>query len=230
MERELLEAQRQRASSARSWRRARSATARYGDSVYLVEPQLKEGEGGLRDIHTALWLAKVKYVDPATSPSWCEKGVLTEREHAEIEAARDFLWRVRNALHFLTGQHQDQLTFEYQERIAADLGYRDDGTQKGVEQFMRAYYLHARDGESLLRRHHRALPRAPEAVPAARRAWAAARSAPACASPAASSSSAIRRRLPRRSDAAAAGLRRCAAPRRAAQRRQPRARSAPAPA
>jgi len=73
-----------------------------------------------------------------------EKGVLTEREHTEIAAARDFLWRVRNALHFLSGQHQDQLTFEFQERIAADLGYRDAGHSKGVEQFMRAYYLHAR--------------------------------------------------------------------------------------
>ena len=73
-----------------------------------------------------------------------EKGVLTEREHEEIAAARDFLWRVRNALHFLSGQHQDQLTFEYQERIAADLGYRDDGHSRDVEQFMRDYYLHAR--------------------------------------------------------------------------------------
>jgi [protein-PII] uridylyltransferase len=116
---------------------------KFGDSVYLVEPQLKEGEGGLRDIHTAMWLAKVKYV-VRDLQDLMEKGVLTEREHDEIAAARDFLWRVRNALHFLSGQHLDQLTFEYQERIAADLGYRDDGHSRDVEQFMRAYYLHAR--------------------------------------------------------------------------------------
>ncbi len=116
---------------------------RYGDSVYLVEPQVKEGEGGLRDLHTAMWLAKVRFVIHDL-PDLVAKGVLTEREHAEIQAARDTLWRVRNALHFQAGQHQDQLTFEYQERIAADLGYRDDGTTRGVEQFMRHYYLQAR--------------------------------------------------------------------------------------
>lgn len=116
---------------------------KYGDSVYLVEPHVKEGEGGLRDLHTAMWLAKVKFV-VHDLPELVAKGVLTERELAEIVAARDFLWRVRNALHFCSGQHQDQLTFEYQERIAADLGYRDSGTLRGVEQFMRAYYLQAR--------------------------------------------------------------------------------------
>jgi len=116
---------------------------RFGDSVYLVEPHIKEGEGGLRDIHTAMWLAKVKYVVRDLA-ELMEKGVLTQSDYAEIAAARDFLWRVRNALHFLSGQHLDQLTFEFQERIAADLGYHDSGHAKAVERFMRDYYLHAR--------------------------------------------------------------------------------------
>jgi [protein-PII] uridylyltransferase len=115
---------------------------RYGDSVYLVEPQIKEGEGGLRDIHTAMWLAKVKYKLHRLD-ELVQKGVITEREQAEIVAAQDFLWRVRNGMHFRSGQHQDQLTFELQERISDDLGYRDVEHAKGVEQFMRAYYLHA---------------------------------------------------------------------------------------
>lgn len=115
---------------------------RYGDSVYLVEPHLKEGEGGLRDLHTALWLAKVKFKTNNVD-ELVQKGVVTERERAEVEAARDFLFRVRNALHFLSGRHEDHLTFEYQERIAAELGFVDDANRRGVEQFMRDYYFHA---------------------------------------------------------------------------------------
>src|SRR4029079_14527592 len=69
---------------------------RYGDSVYLVEPHVKEGEGGLRDLHTAMWLVKVKYV-VQDLPELVAKGVLTENEFEEIRVARDFLWRVRNA-------------------------------------------------------------------------------------------------------------------------------------
>jgi len=115
---------------------------RYGDSVYLLEPQLKEGEGGLRDLHTAMWMAKVKFKTNHTG-ELVQKGVITGRELEELEAARDFLFRVRNALHFMSGKHQDQLTFEYQERIATELGFEGSPNIKGVEQFMRTYYLHA---------------------------------------------------------------------------------------
>ena len=115
---------------------------RYGDSVYVLEPQLKEAEGGLRDLHTAMWMAKVKFKTNIIA-ELVQKSVITEREREELEAARDFLWRVRNALHFRSGQHQDQLTFEYQERIAEDLGFHPTANLKGVEHFMRTYYLHA---------------------------------------------------------------------------------------
>jgi [protein-PII] uridylyltransferase len=115
---------------------------RYGDSVYILEPQIKEGEGGLRDLHTAMWMAKVKFKTNSIA-ELVQKGVITEREQEELESARDFLFRVRNALHFLSGEHQDRLTFEYQERIAADLGFRETATIKGVEHFMRTYYLNA---------------------------------------------------------------------------------------
>lgn len=115
---------------------------RYGDSVYLLEPHLKEGEGGLRDLHTALWMAKVKFKTNKLD-ELVQKGVITDRERSEIEEARDFLFRVRNGLHFITGQHQDQLRFEYQERVAAELGFKDLPNSQAVEQFMRQYYLHA---------------------------------------------------------------------------------------
>jgi [protein-PII] uridylyltransferase len=142
---------------------------------------LKEGEGGLRDMHTALWLAKVKYKTNSV-PELVQKGVLTERERGEIEAARDFLWRVRNSLHFATGQHQDQLTFEHQERIAAEFDFRDDGKSRGVEQFMRAYYLHAAtinrfSDEIIARCTRRPVPYRVLGY------WVGARSAPAYASP-----------------------------------------------
>lgn len=115
---------------------------RYGGSVYLLEPDVKEGEGALRDIHTALWIArvklKVKQID-ALAP----EGVLPPKDLAELKTAQDFLWRVRNELHFVSGKHQDQLTFEEQEKVAVVLGFKDDGVTKGVEAFMRSYYLHA---------------------------------------------------------------------------------------
>ena len=114
----------------------------FGDSVYLLEPELKEGAGGLRDIHTAMWIAKVKY-KVKDMRELVVKGVISERERAEIEASQDFLFRVRNALHFLTGSHQDHLTFELQDRVAPELGFGDDGTNRPVERFMKTYYTHA---------------------------------------------------------------------------------------
>ncbi len=116
----------------------------YGDSVYLLEPQIKEGQGGLRDLHTALWIAKIKF-KVGSLRELAVKGVMNANELAEIEAARDFLFRVRNAMHFLTGAHQDQLTFELQELVAENLGYTaaGAGTLKPVERFLRDYYLQA---------------------------------------------------------------------------------------
>jgi [protein-PII] uridylyltransferase len=110
---------------------------KYGDSVYLLEPQLKEGEGGLRDLHTALWLAKVKYKIHSLD-ELVHKAIITEDERDEVSNARDFLWRVRNALHFASGRHHDQLTFEFQERIAPMLGF-GEGTA-ATDRLMHAYY------------------------------------------------------------------------------------------
>jgi [protein-PII] uridylyltransferase len=115
---------------------------KYGDSVYVLEPQLKDGPGGLRDIHTAMWLAKVKYKVKSVR-DLVLKGVINDRELLDIEASQDFLFRVRNALHFLTGAHQDQLTFEFQDPIAAELGFGGDGARRAVVDFMKTYFVHA---------------------------------------------------------------------------------------
>ena len=113
---------------------------RYGDSVYLLEPQIKEGEGGLRDLHTAMWLAKVKYKVHSLD-ELMQKAVITETERDEVAQARDFLWRVRNSLHFASGRHQDQLTFEFQERIAPMMGFGAGAA--GTDRLMNAYYQSA---------------------------------------------------------------------------------------
>jgi [protein-PII] uridylyltransferase len=114
----------------------------FGESVYLLEPQLKEGEGGLRDLQTAFWMARVKFKIRHLK-ELVQKSVVSERDLDSVLCSRDFLWRVRNSLHFLSGTHQDQLMFEYQERVAQILGYGDAEERRGVERFMRDYYLHA---------------------------------------------------------------------------------------
>src|SRR5207244_2877942 len=127
--------------------------ARSGDSVYLLQPQLKDGQGGLRDLHTALWMAKVRF-KVRSFRELVTLGVIGEAAVAELETALDFLWRVRNALHLAANGHQDQLTFELQERIGPTLGFAEG--QAGVEAFMRAYYAHAttvaRFGEAVIAR------------------------------------------------------------------------------
>ena len=114
----------------------------YGGSVYLLEPDIKEGEGGLRDIHTALWISRVKHGIKKLD-ALVTKGLIQEKDLAELRISQDFLLRVRNELHFSSEKHQDQLTFEEQEKVGQALGFKGEGTLKGVEVFMRSYYLHA---------------------------------------------------------------------------------------
>ncbi len=121
---------------------ARERHERYGGSVYLLEPDVKEGEGGLRDIHTALWIAKVRCQAQGLK-ELLDKEILSLQELNKLTEARDFLWRVRNELHFSSGKHQDQLTFEEQEKVAPALGFKDEGKMKAVEAFMRSYYMQA---------------------------------------------------------------------------------------
>ncbi|MFB3896364.1 MAG: hypothetical protein ACE14V_08690, partial [bacterium] len=116
----------------------------FGDSVYHQEPNIKEGCGGLRDLHTALWVAQARF-GIQTIAELQHQGILSESEREEVETARDYLWRVRNYLHYLTGKKRDNLTFDLQGQVAAAMGYTDDLVGSAVEQFMRHYYLYARD-------------------------------------------------------------------------------------
>ena len=147
---EVLNRNQQKFFARPSSRKAANAMRQYGDSIYLLEPQIKEGEGGLRDLHTAMWLAKVKYKVHSLE-ELVQKAVITEPEAAEVIEARDFLWRVRNSLHFLTGRHFDQITFEMQERIEPMLGLHAGGrTGRGLGADARV--LPARSDDPSLRR------------------------------------------------------------------------------
>ncbi len=116
--------------------------ARYGSTVYMLEPNLKEGEGGLRDLHTSLWMARVNFKAYGLR-DLVKKSVLSEQEIEDFKAAQDYLWRIRNELHYLSKRKNDQLHFDQQEAIARFLGYRDTRKAQAVEQFMQDYYAQA---------------------------------------------------------------------------------------
>ncbi len=122
-------------------REARERREKFGDSIYLLEPNLKQSEGGLRDLQMGLWAARARF-KVAGITDLLNRALLPEQEVRELRRARDFVWRIRNHLHYLTGRKSDQITFDLQPQVAAFLGYGDgDGA---VEEFMRHYYLAAK--------------------------------------------------------------------------------------
>jgi [protein-PII] uridylyltransferase len=116
---------------------------KFGGSPYMGEPNVKESAGGLRDIHTAMWLASTKF-GTRTLRELADKRLITAREQKAADEALTFLWRVRNELHFLSGHKNDVLSRDIQPQIAKNFGYSADELSLGVEKFMRDYYLHAR--------------------------------------------------------------------------------------
>ena len=117
----------------------RKRHAKYDDTGYKLEPNVKEGPGALRDIHTIAWVAK-RHFGAQTLHELKEKGFLTAQEAADLFAGQDFLWRVRFAIHMLTGRKEDRLLFDHQIRIAGLFGYVDNDKNRAVEQFMQLYY------------------------------------------------------------------------------------------
>jgi [protein-PII] uridylyltransferase len=117
---------------------------RAGESRYLVEPNIKEGKGGLRDLNTLFWIAKYVYRvhDPR---ELVEAGLFSQREFALFSRCEEFLWRVRCHLHFLTGRAEERLSFDVQRPIAERLGYAARAGQADVERFMKHYFLVAKD-------------------------------------------------------------------------------------
>src|SRR5689334_10258370 len=124
--------------------------ARAGASRYMVEPNVKEGKGGLRDLHTLMWIAE--YLHPVDRPEDVFKmEVFSTRETKAFIRAFDFLHAVRAHLHFTTGRAEERLTFDLQPEIARRMGYGDRGDAPAVERFMRFYFLVAKDVGALTR-------------------------------------------------------------------------------
>ncbi len=122
-----------------------SATTRhrkFGDSVFVLEPEVKEGKGGLRDYHAAFWAAEIRY-GLRSNQELAERGILSQKEWQVYSHALDFQWRVRNQLHFLHGRREDRLSFEDQETMARALGYRGEEPFQYTESFLKDYFHHA---------------------------------------------------------------------------------------
>jgi [protein-PII] uridylyltransferase len=116
---------------------------RAGQSRYLVEPNVKDGKGGLRDLHTLFWIAK--YVYRVREPEGLiECGVFDRDEFKMFRRCEDFLWSVRCNLHFLTGRPEERLSFDVQRDLAVRLGYTEHPGQRDVERFMKHYFLTAK--------------------------------------------------------------------------------------
>ena len=124
--------------------------ARNGGSRYLVEPNVKESKGGLRDLQTLYWIAKYLY-HADTVGDLVAGGVFTPDEVATFSAAERFLWTTRCHLHWVAGRAQEQLSFDLQIEVAAAMGYADDGGRRGVERFMQDYFRAAKDVGDLTR-------------------------------------------------------------------------------
>jgi len=147
--RPLLDAMHETTSTAHMWsgrefftakfEEQRQRHARYHDTAYNLEPNMKEGPGGLRDIQMISWVAKRHY-GARTLHGLVENGVISESEHRDLVGGQRFLWRVRFALHLLAGRAEDRLLFDYQGQIAERFGFEDGETTLAVEQFMQLYY------------------------------------------------------------------------------------------
>ena len=124
--------------------------AKSGESRYAVEPDLKDGKGGLRDLHTLFWIAKFLF-DANSTEELAEKGAFTRAELALFKKCEDFLWAVRCHLHFIAQRGEDRLSFDRQVEMAERLGYRGHHGLRDVERFMKHYFLIAKDVGDLTR-------------------------------------------------------------------------------
>lgn len=116
----------------------------HGSYAQVLEPDVKESTGGLRDVHALQWIASARH-GTASLEALVEHHLISKRDFRLLEQSIDLLWKVRNELHFVNKRKHDRLDFTAQPKVAAAFGYRDDAAALGVEHFMRDYYLAARE-------------------------------------------------------------------------------------
>ena len=113
--------------------------AKFGETVFLLEPNVKKSKGGLRDVHLLQWVGMARY-QAVTLQELVDRGVLANQDYTALLEAREFLFKVRALLHLGAGRAQEILSFDEQVRMAEEFGYRDESHLLGVEQFMQQYY------------------------------------------------------------------------------------------
>ena len=121
------------------WQEQIARHRKFHDTAHNLEPNVKEGPGGLRDIQMIGWVAK-RHFNAETLYSLVGHGFLTEHEYTALAEGQAFLWRVRFGLHVLAGRREDRLLFDHQRALAREFGYADDDRRLAVEHFMKAYY------------------------------------------------------------------------------------------
>jgi len=121
------------------WREQIARHHKFHDTAYNLEPNVKEGPGGLRDIQMIGWVTK-RHFDAETLSDLVEHGFLTATEYRSLMEGQNFLWRVRFGLHVLAKRREDRLLFDHQRALAELFGYREADGRLAVEHFMKAYY------------------------------------------------------------------------------------------
>jgi [protein-PII] uridylyltransferase len=121
------------------WQEQRARHAKFADTEYNLEPNVKSSPGGLRDLQTIAWIA-LRHYGVGDPGDLARLGFLTNEELRILLTGRDFLWQVRFALHMITGREENRLLFDYQSELARLFGYQDSETRPAVEKFMQQYY------------------------------------------------------------------------------------------
>ncbi len=129
---------------------------REGNSRYVIEPNIKEGKGGLRDLHVLYWIARFldengQISDAQNAQSYVDMGLFDQNAATRFVRAADYLWRTRIHLHYAAGRPTENLTFDFQTVLARKMGYASGPVEEAVERFMREYFTNAREVGALTR-------------------------------------------------------------------------------